>query len=86
MPVRSGFCSEPDNANSFSTILCVARNQVCSYPVVPMCARVPSVSKPGNSGTGSRRPRASSQSDDGPGRMRIAWFGQIGSQFLMPST
>ena len=30
LPVRSGFCSDPDSANSFSTILCVATNQVCS--------------------------------------------------------
>ncbi|MGW2545519.1 hypothetical protein ACWC5I_32740, partial [Kitasatospora sp. NPDC001574] len=27
--------------------------------------------QPGKSGTGSRRPRASSQSEDGPGRMRM---------------
>ena len=39
------------------------------------CSSVPRVSKPGNSGTGSRLPVASSQSDDGPGRIRMPWFG-----------
>ena len=33
--------------------------------------RVPSVSKPGKSGTGSRAPVASSQIEDGPGRIRM---------------
>ncbi len=32
-----------------------------------------------------RLPMASSQIDEGPGRMRMPWFGQIGSQFLRPS-
>ena len=50
-----------------------------------MWASVPSVSKPGNSGTGSRRPRASSHSEDGPGRMRMPCRDQIGLQFWMPS-
>jgi hypothetical protein len=50
-----------------------------------MCASVPSVSKPGHSGTGRRLPVASSQSDDGPGMIRIPWSDQIGFQFLMPS-
>jgi len=26
LPVRSGFCSEPDSANSFSMIFCVSTN------------------------------------------------------------
>ena len=47
-----------------------------------MCSSVPSVSKPGNSGTGRRCPVASSHSDDGPGRMRMPCIGQIGSQLL----
>ena len=54
-PVMSGFCSEPESANSFSMILCVSTNHVCSWPVRIRCSSVPSVSKPGNSGTGSRR-------------------------------
>ena len=33
-PVRSGFCSEPDSANSFSMIFWVRTNQVCSWPVL----------------------------------------------------
>ena len=81
----SGFCSEPESANSFSMIFCVSTNQVCSWPVRMMCSSVPSVSKPGKSGTGSRLPVASSHSDDGPGRMRMPCIGQIGSQFWMPS-
>ena len=40
----------------------------------------------GNSGTGSLRPRASNQSDERPGRMRMAWFVQIGAQLWIPST
>ncbi len=34
----------------------------------------------------SRLPLASNQSEDGPGRIRIACCGQIGSQLRMPST
>ena len=85
-PVMSGFCSEPDSANSFSMIFWVSTNHVCSWPVAMMCASVPSVSKPGNSGAGSRRPIASNHSDEGPGMMRIPWLVQIGSQLRMPST
>ena len=47
-----------------------------------MWSSVPRVSKPGNSGAGSRRPGASSHSEDGPGRIRMPWFAQIGSQLL----
>jgi hypothetical protein len=50
-----------------------------------MCVSVPSVSKPGNSGTGRRFPLASNHIDDGPGRIRIPWPFQIGFQFSMPS-
>ena len=85
MPVRSGFCSLPESANSFSMIFCVSTNQEWSWPVDTMCSSVPSVSKPGNSGTGSRRPSASNQSDDGPGRIRMPCIGQTGAQFVMPS-
>ncbi len=85
LPVTSGFCSEPESANSFSMIFWVSTNHVCSWPVRMMCASVPSVSKPGNSGTGSRVPVASSHSEDGPGRMRMPWSGQIGAQLRMPS-
>ena len=81
----SGFCSEPDSANSFSMIFWVSTNHVWSWPVRMMCSSVPSVSKPGNSGTGRRCPVASSHSDDGPGRIRMPCIGQIGSQFRMPS-
>ena len=83
--VMSGFCSEPERANSFSMIFCVRTNHVCSWPVCMMCSSVPSVSKPGKSGGGSRRPVASSHSDEGPGRIRIPCRGQIGSQFSIPS-
>ena len=81
----SGFCSEPESANSFSMIFWVSTNQVCSWPVPMMCASVPSVSKPGNSGGGSRRPVASSHSEDGPGMIRMPWWVQIGSQLWTPS-
>ncbi len=60
-------------------IFLVSTNQVWSCPVFMMCSSVPRVSKPGNSGTGSRLPRASSHTDDGPGRMRMPWLVQIGS-------
>ena len=45
--VMSGFCSEPDSANSFLMIACVSTNQECSWPVDRMRRSVPSVSKPG---------------------------------------
>ena len=67
-------------------IFWVSTNHVWSWPVRVMCASVPSVSKPGKSGTGSRRPVASSHSGDGPGRIRMPWRLQIGAQFRMPST
>lgn len=51
-----------------------------------MYCSCPSVSEPGNSGAGSRVPVASNHIDDGPGRMRMPWRGQIGFQFRMPST
>lgn len=86
MPVRSVFCSLPERVNSFSTIFCDSTNHEWSCPVCRRCASVPSVSKPGKSGTGRRAPVASSQIDDGPGRMRMPWPGQIGSQCWMPST
>ena len=37
-------------------IFWVSTNHVCSWPVFMMCSSVPSVSKPGNSGTGRRSP------------------------------
>ena len=40
-----------------------------------MWRSVPSVSKPGRGRRRAACPRASSHSDDGPGRMRMAWFG-----------
>ena len=61
LPVRSGFCSLPESANSFSMIFWVSTNQLWSWPVETMCSSVPRVSKPGNSGTGRRLPVASSQ-------------------------
>ena len=36
-------------------------------------------------GAGSLLPSASNQREDGPGRMRMPWFGQIGSQLRRPS-
>ena len=83
--MRSGFCSLPESANSFSMIFCVSTNHECAWPVDTMCSSVPSVSKPGKSGTGRRRPSASNHSDDGPGRIRMPCIGQTGSQFVMPS-
>jgi hypothetical protein len=85
LPVRSGFCSEPDSANSFSTIFFVDTNQVCSWPVCPMWASVPRVSKPGNSGTGRRFPVASSHSEEGPGRIRMPCRAHTGEWLVMPS-
>ena len=84
--VVSGFCSDPESANSRLMIFSVRTNHVWSKPVRWMWASVPSVSKPGYSGPGSRRPRASNHSDEGPGMIRVACRGQIGLQFLMPST
>ena len=88
-PVMSGFCSEPESANSFSTIRCVATNHEWSYcwrsGVARRIRSVPSVSCPGIPGTGNRRPSASNHIDDGPGRIRMPWSGQIGSKFRMPS-
>ena len=46
----------------------------------------PSVSEPGNSGDGNRLPLASNHIGEGPGKMRMPCRGQIGDQFLMPST
>ena len=85
LPVKSGFCSEPDRANSFSMIAWVRMNQVKSWPPRVIVPSVPNESKPGKFGTGRRLPVASSHSDDGPGMIRMAWLGQIGSQFLIPS-
>ena len=82
----SGFCSEPESANSFSMIFCVSTNQLWSRPVARRWRSVPSVSKPGYSGPGSRRPNASNHSEEGPGMIRIECIGQIGSQLRMPST
>ena len=47
LEVVSGFCSEPESANSFSMIFCVRTNQLWSRPVVRRWRSVPSVSKPG---------------------------------------
>ena len=48
LPVMSGFCSEPDSANSFLMIFWVRMNQEWSYcamsGVVRRCRRVPRVS------------------------------------------
>ena len=85
-PVRSGFCSDPDRANSFSMMAWVRTNQEWSCPVARRWASVPRVSKPGKSGAGNRRPTASNHIDEGPGRMRMPWPGQTGSQFRSPST
>ena len=71
LPVRSGFCSLPESVNSFSMIFCDRTNHEWSWPVARRWASVPSVSKPGNSGTGRRLPVASSQIDEGPGRIRM---------------
>ncbi len=46
---------------------------------------VPRVSKPGRYGAGKRSPVADSHSDDGPGRIRMPWFSQIGAQLRRPS-
>ncbi len=86
LPVRSGFCSLPERANSFSMTDCVSTNQEWSYPVERRCPSVPSVSNPGNSGTGRRLPVASNQRLEGPGRMRIPCLSQTGAKFSMPST
>ena len=46
-PVRSGFCSEPDRANSLRMIDWSSTNQEWSWPVVRRCVSWPSVSAPG---------------------------------------
>ena len=85
LPVRSGFCSEPDSANSFSRIFWVSTNHEWSKPLSWMAASVPRVSKPGKFGAGKRWPRASNHSDEGPGRILMPCSAQTGSQFWMPS-
>ncbi len=85
-PVRSGFCSEPESANSLPMIVWVRMNHEWSWPVFLRWASVPRVSKPGKSGGGSRLPSASNHIELGPGRMRMACCGQTGSQLWMPST
>ena len=84
-PVKSGFCSEPERANSFSRIRWVSTNHVWSCPVRRMCSSVASVSKPGHSGAGRRWPSASNHSDDGPGRIRMPCSGQTGEWLTIPS-
>ncbi len=69
--VRSGFCSEPDSANSRPMMRSLSTNHEWSWPPRVMCASAPSESKPGKSGTGNRLPCASSQSGDGPLRIRM---------------
>ena len=78
-----GVLFDPERANSFSMIFCVRMNQLCS-PDCRMRLRVESVSKPGRQGASIRSPCASNHMDEGPGRMRMPWFGQIGSQFCTP--
>ncbi len=85
LPVMSGFCSEPDSANSRAMIRRLSTNQVWSWPVRPMWASVATVSKPGNSGAGRRLPVASNHIEDGAGRIRMPWFSHTGSQLRMPS-
>ena len=77
LPVTSGFCSEPESANSLAMIFSVRMNQVWSWPVCEMYSSVPSVSKPGKSGGGKRLPVASSQTEEGPGMIRIPWRDQM---------
>ena len=86
LPVRSGFCSLPESANSFSMIFCVSTNQEWSWPVAhDVLERAERVEARGRAARGGACPSASNHSDDGPGRMRMPCFGQTGSQFVMPS-
>ncbi len=85
LPVRSGFCSLPESANSFLMIARLSRNHVYGQPRVVMCCNVRSVSAPGMFGKGSRSPVGESQRLLGPGRMRMPCAGQMGLQFRIPS-
>ena len=85
LPVRSPFCSDPDRANSLARVSASSTNQEYAYPLAVTWRSAPSASKPGNSGAGKRLPRASSHSDDGPGRIRMPWWLQIGEWFMIPS-
>ncbi|OCI29238.1 hypothetical protein OERS_40830 [Oerskovia enterophila] len=53
-PVRSGFCSEPDSANSLSMMALLSTNQEWSSARPVTCWSEPSASNPGNSGAGNR--------------------------------
>ncbi len=83
--MKSAFCSDPDSANSVDSVVWSSTNQEYANPLAVTCRSEPSASKPGNSGAGNRRPRASSHSDDGPGRIRMPWWLQIGAWFISPS-
>src|SRR5829696_7528738 len=82
LEVVSGFCSEPESANSFSMIFWVSTNQVWSRPVRRMWCRVPSVSKPGVQRPGEagavcvephrRRPGDDPDRVHGPDRVPVA--------------
>ena len=85
LPVMSGFCSDPERLNSRRIVCWSSRNHVCGQPLRVMCSSVPRLSKPGYSGGGSRLPVGSSQSDDGPGRMRMPWRAHTGFQLRRPS-
>ena len=86
LPVRSGFCSEPESANSFSMIFWVRMNHEWSCPVGAGCAERAEGVEAREERRGQPVAEASNHSEDGPGRMRMPCCGQIGSQFWMPST
>ncbi len=84
-PVRSGFCSLPDRANSRRMMARLSTNHVYGYPMRVMCRSVPRASAPGTCGKGSRRPVGSSHRLLGPGRMRMPCRAQMGFQLRSPS-
>ena len=87
LEVVSGFCSEPESANSFSMIFCVSTNQLWSRPVAAQVAQRAERVEAGveRAGQPARRTRRTTATE-GPGMIRIACIGQIGSQLRMPST
>ena len=87
LEVVSGFCSEPESANSFSMIFCGEHEPACSRGRSAGCgAACRACRSRGTAGRAAGGRAASNHSDEGPGMIRIACIGQIGSQLWMPST
>ena len=87
LPVMSGFCSEPESANSFSMIFWVSTNHVWSWPVRhDVLERRRACRSRGTAApAGGCRSRRATATRGRAGCGSRAWL-QIGSQLRMPST